>query len=519
MAESGKIDAVVATKRDRLFRNQLYRLTADKDLQEYGVRLVALNDTGNRIGDSVLDSYAEWERETFIDRSRAGKRERARSGKVIPAGERSLPYGFQYNTDRTNYVPDPVTMPVVHRIFEMISTGSSLHAIKTTLDREGVPTPRGKGPWNKITIRRYLLSDLYKSHTTEELHTLGVSADVLDRLDAEKQYGVWWFGVDRAARTDEPKKRRDGQQRSNASSKPRRYKKQDDAIPVPIADAGIPREWVDAARRYFETYRGWKLTREGKPVEGRRYYELRGYVYCGACGRKYTGYQNSSRAYFYYGCQARRNHGTKACPHSHNYNADKLEKIIMRDVEMLLQDPERVKSNLDEAIARETASLRNPGSESATWLGIVEDCDCKRSGYLDLAADGIMGRDELTEKLRNLEATKSAAESKLQESRAGESRLNQLQATRRAILASYADGILYDGIRWLTPELRHEIYDALGLRVTVGTDGTLTIDYHVDANVIKFSRAVEEYAREEMDSPGRIYSSRAETDTSIVVMK
>lgn len=70
-------------------------------------------------------------------------------------------------------------------------------------------------------------------------------------MDPEKRYGVWWFGVDRTARTDEPKKRRDGQQRANASSKPRRFKKQEDPIPVP----GIPREWVDSARRYFETYR------------------------------------------------------------------------------------------------------------------------------------------------------------------------------------------------------------------------------------------------------------------------
>src|SRR5215218_2926984 len=233
MAESGQIDVVLATKRDRLFRNQLYRLTTDNDLQEYGVRLVALNDTGNKIGDSVLDSYAEWERETFIDRSRAGKRERARSGKVVPAGKRSLPYGFRYNTDRTNYLPDPVTMPVVRRMFGMMAKGSSLHEIKATLDRDGIPTPKGSPHWNKITIRRYLLSDLYKPHTVEELRTLGVSADVLDRLDPGKQYGVWWFGVDRTARTDESKKRRDGQPRNNVSNEPRRYKKQDDAIPVP----------------------------------------------------------------------------------------------------------------------------------------------------------------------------------------------------------------------------------------------------------------------------------------------
>ena len=96
----------------------------------------------------------------------------------------------------------------------------------------------------------------------------------------------------------------------------------------------------------------------------------------------------------------------------------------MRDVESLLQTPERVKSNLDEAIARETATLRNPSAESATWVQIIEDCARKRSGYLDLAADGVMNRNELTEKLRTLEDTRAAAESKLEESRPGEDRTN-----------------------------------------------------------------------------------------------
>ncbi len=53
LAENKEIDAVVAIKRDRFFRSRLYRLLMDKDLKEYDVRLVALNDTNNRIGDGV----------------------------------------------------------------------------------------------------------------------------------------------------------------------------------------------------------------------------------------------------------------------------------------------------------------------------------------------------------------------------------------------------------------------------------------------------------------------------------
>jgi site-specific DNA recombinase len=44
LAEAGEIDAAIATYRDRYFRKQLYRLMADEDLEEFGVRLMALND-------------------------------------------------------------------------------------------------------------------------------------------------------------------------------------------------------------------------------------------------------------------------------------------------------------------------------------------------------------------------------------------------------------------------------------------------------------------------------------------
>ncbi len=60
LAEAGEIDLAIATKRDRWFRSRLYRLMLDEDMEEYGCRLVALNDTNNQIGDGVQDEFAEW---------------------------------------------------------------------------------------------------------------------------------------------------------------------------------------------------------------------------------------------------------------------------------------------------------------------------------------------------------------------------------------------------------------------------------------------------------------------------
>jgi len=69
LAETGEIDIVIATKRDRFFRSRLHRLLWDKDLADLGVKLISLNDTGNRLADGFQDDFAEWEREMIRERT------------------------------------------------------------------------------------------------------------------------------------------------------------------------------------------------------------------------------------------------------------------------------------------------------------------------------------------------------------------------------------------------------------------------------------------------------------------
>src|SRR5918997_6206693 len=104
LAEAGEVGLAIATKRDRWFRSRLYRLMLDEDLAEIGVRLVALNDTGNRIGDGVQDDFAEWEREVITERTRAGRFGRARSGRLL-VGCRPL-YGYRL-TEGGHYKVSP----------------------------------------------------------------------------------------------------------------------------------------------------------------------------------------------------------------------------------------------------------------------------------------------------------------------------------------------------------------------------------------------------------------------------
>jgi site-specific DNA recombinase len=62
LAQEGKIEVALAAKRDRFYRSRLLRLATDQDLEDCGVRLLALDDTGHMMGDSMLDTFAEWER-------------------------------------------------------------------------------------------------------------------------------------------------------------------------------------------------------------------------------------------------------------------------------------------------------------------------------------------------------------------------------------------------------------------------------------------------------------------------
>jgi len=83
LAEGWAIDVVLAKKRNRLFRSRLYQLLWDQDLGDLGVKLIALDDTGNRFGDAMQDEFSEWEREEIAKRTQDGLLEKCRSGLII----------------------------------------------------------------------------------------------------------------------------------------------------------------------------------------------------------------------------------------------------------------------------------------------------------------------------------------------------------------------------------------------------------------------------------------------------
>ena len=95
-------------------------------------------------------------------------------------------------------------------------------------------------------------------------------------------------------------------------------------------------------------------------------------------------------------------------------------------------------------------------------------------GYLDLAAEGIMGRDELMEKLSALEELRKTVEGQLEALRSRRERLEGLERNKGALLESHAQ-MTPQALDSLTSEERHRVYGMLGLKATIKMDGTLEV--------------------------------------------
>lgn len=84
--------------------------------------------------------------------------------------------------DITTLIPDPMTAPIVKRIFELAEKGKSAHAIANILTSEGCITPlkyrvlyrdnfsekgasRAVDEWNHTTVKRILKNQVYLGHT------------------------------------------------------------------------------------------------------------------------------------------------------------------------------------------------------------------------------------------------------------------------------------------------------------------------------------------------------------------
>lgn len=116
--------AVICLKIDRMFRNITDFSKTRKRLKKQGIKILSINEGGDvtsgLIG-NIFASVAEWESEVNSDRTKDGMQQKFRSG--IYPGLAPLGYRNVEQNEKKFIEPDPVTAPIIKRMFELYATG------------------------------------------------------------------------------------------------------------------------------------------------------------------------------------------------------------------------------------------------------------------------------------------------------------------------------------------------------------------------------------------------------------
>jgi hypothetical protein len=245
-------------------------------------------------------------------------------------------------------------------------------------------------------------------------------------------------------------------------------------VAVPIPDAGIPREWVDAARQAIKDNKRPSNAR-------RRFWPLSGGVLrCPACGCAMSPHTvspggKSTRFYYYYRCAKHMKDSYDGCSNYRHHRAEELEEQVWTEIRGLLRDPDRLRAGMDAAIEMHRSALRgDPVREAKAWLDKLAEVDRKRTRYQEMAAEELVTLDELRGKLTDLEDIRATAERELEELRGRAGRIAELERDRDALLESY-QALALEELDDLTPEERHGFYRTLRVVVYVHPDGSVEV--------------------------------------------
>ena len=140
------------------------------------------------------------------------------------------------------------------------------------------------------------------------------------------------------------------------------------------------------------------------------------------------------------------------------------------------------------------AGTRRDGAASASACAkALEEVARERDRLVRLYTTGRVGDAEYDALAGELEDREAGATAELDRARREAEEAGAREDNRRAILEAYGTGLRL-GLYHFPAHLRRQVYGASGLTAFVSPDGTVEIEGSFDADVIRLTREVEEYA-------------------------
>ena len=326
LAAEGQLAAVLVYAPDRLSRRYAYQILLIEEFARAGVEtLFVRSPRATTAEDQLLLQFqgmiAEYERAQILERSRRGKRHRARQGQVSVLS--GAPFGYRYlrksEQSAAYYEINEMEAPVVRLVYERYTVdGLSIGAITRLLNEQRIPTRKQTGRWERSTVWAMLRNPAYK--------------------------GAAGFGKTKTAprqRITRPLRLRGGIAARDSASHER---PQDEWIAIPVP-AIIDEQTFALAQERLGANKMHAPRRTVVPSV------VQGLVSCAHCGYALyrTSTRSSARTIHYYRClgsDAWRRLGGPLC-HSRPVRQDLLDSRVWTEIVKLLEEPGLIQSELD----------------------------------------------------------------------------------------------------------------------------------------------------------------------------
>jgi site-specific DNA recombinase len=468
LAAEGQIEVVLIYAPDRLSRKYAYQVLLTEEFCRHGVETVFLKSAAAETPEERLmlqfqGMIAEYERAQIAERTRRGKRYRAKAGCVnVLCG---APYGYRYikKSEHSQAYYDIVEAPaeVVRKIFawytqELLSIG----AIARRLNEERIPTRSGRGLWERSTVWGMLRNPAYQ--------------------------GSACFGkteICARQRVTRPLRQKGGYSRRCSSS---REKERSQWIEIAVPALVSPAIFASAQERLAQNkQRSLRNTQEPTLLQG--------LLVCEQCG--YALYRTSTRTtrrqIKYYRCLGsdRYRHLRGLACSCRPIRQDYLDDLVWQEVLRLLRTPQLIQAELER---RRTESLNSSAvqqrqeqvNRELTRLGQQMDklLDAYQEGLIALA-DLRKRSPEIKKKLGALEQEQQNLKVRAVEDK----RWIEVSNSMETFL-----GRLNETAQTMTPVERQKLLRLLVKQITVGKD-LITVHHSIPTGATRGSAELTSY--------------------------
>ena len=392
LSAEGQIETVLVYSPDRLSRKYAYQVLLVEEFSRHGVGVVFIRSPKVTTPEEELmlqfqGMIAEYERAQIAERTRRGKKHRARAGSVnVLSG---APYGYRYvkktESSSAYYEVIEEEAEVVRNVFKLYTEdGLSINQVVRWLNDHRIATRKGISLWERTTVWSMLRNPAHK--------------------------GTACFG-----KTEKTERRR--------ITRPLRKKGGFSA--KCSANRERPREeWLEIKVPAIIDEDTFALAQErlgqNKRLSPRRTVEptlLQGMLVCGECGYAFyrTSTRTSKRKLYYYRCLGSDDYrypNGRVC-HNRPVRQDYLDEMVWKEVIQLLEEPDLIRTEIQRRL-KEIQDSNPTRRRKEVLLKEIARAQKSIEKLLDAYQENLLDLEELRKRMPELRKREKTIGSELQ---------------------------------------------------------------------------------------------------------